>query len=78
LTFGNNNSIIVVEKGSEIMNKYIDHLTVAEYERIVGWLEDLQTLWEEQNKDNIKTKSYVELRFTIPKIKNIIKKYKKS
>jgi hypothetical protein len=60
------------------MNKYIDHLTVAEYEDIVMWLEELQTLWEEQSKEVVKQKYYVKLRFTIPKIKKIIEKYKKS
>ena len=47
------------------MNKYIDNLTVKEYEEI------------EKMKRTGNTKEYVELRFVILKIQNIIKKYKK-
>lgn len=60
------------------MNKYIDHLTVSEYETIKNQL--MKRLEEEEKtmKETGNTKTYVELRFILLKIKRIIEKYKKS
>lgn len=60
------------------MNKYIDNLTVAEYENIERWLKKLEPIMNQEMKKTQKTKNYVELRFTIIKIQKIIKKYKKT
>lgn len=60
------------------MNKYIDNLTVAEYENIERWLKKLEPIMNQEMKKTQKTKDYVELRFTIIKIQKIIKKYKKT
>lgn len=60
------------------MNKYIDNLTVAEYENIEKWLKRLEPIMNQEMKETQKTKDYVELRFTIIKIQKIIKKYKKT
>ena len=60
------------------MNKYIDNLTVAEYENIERWLKKLEPIMNQEMKETQKTKDYVELRFTIIKIQKIIKKYKKT
>ena len=60
------------------MNKYIEHLTVAEYENIEKWLKRLEPIMNEEMKQTQQTKEYVELRFTIIKIQKIIKKYKKT
>lgn len=60
------------------MNKYIDNLTVAEYENIERWLKKLEPVMNQEMKETQKTKDYVELRFTIIKIQKIIKKYKKT
>lgn len=60
------------------MNKYIDNLTVAEYENIERWLKRLEPIMNQEMKETQKTKDYVELRFTIIKIQKIIKKYKKT
>lgn len=60
------------------MKGYIDHLTIAEYEFIQS---QLKLRLEEENKRMIETgekKNYVELRFILIKIKNLIEKYKKS
>lgn len=60
------------------MNKYIDNLTVAEYENIEKWLKRLEPIMNQEMKETQKTKDYVELRFTIIKVQKIIKKYKKT
>lgn len=60
------------------MKGYIDHLTIAEYEFIQS---QLKLRLEEENRRMIETgekKNYVELRFILIKIKNLIEKYKKS
>ena len=60
------------------MKGYIDHLTIAEYEFIQS---QLKLRLGEENKRMIETgekKNYVELRFILIKIKNLIEKYKKS
>ena len=56
------------------MNKYIDNLTVAEYENIEKWLKRLEPIMNQEMKETQKTKDYVELRFTIIKVQKIIKK----
>lgn len=60
------------------MNKYINNLTVAEYENIEKWLKRLEPIMNKEMKETQQTKDYVELRFTIIKIQKIIKKYKKT
>ena len=60
------------------MNRYIDNLTVAEYENIEKWLKRLEPIMNKEMKETQQTKDYVELRFTIIKIQKIIKKYKKT
>lgn len=60
------------------MKGYIDHLTIAEYEFIQS---QLKLRLEEENKRMIETgekKNYIELRFILIKIKNLIEKYKKT
>lgn len=61
------------------INKYIDQLTVKEYEQIniqLGYrLEQVAKEMEEGKADQ---KDYVNLRFLQHKIKNIIKKYRKN
>lgn len=60
------------------MKGYIDHLTIAEYEFIQS---QLRLRLEEENKRMIETgekKNYIELRFILIKIKNLIGKYKKT
>ena len=59
------------------MNKYIDNLTIKEYEEIEKFLKKLEPIENEKMKRTGNTKEYVELRFVILKIQNIIKKYKK-
>ena len=59
------------------MNKYIDHLTLEEY-RIIR--EQLKARLEDLNKSintEIGKKKYIQVRFIILKIDNIIKKYEK-
>ena len=60
------------------MNKYIDHLTVEEYKIIK---EQLKARLPELTK-KIATpqgkKNYIDTRFLIIKIENIIKKYEKN
>lgn len=60
------------------MNKYINNLTVAEYENIEKWLKRLEPIMNQEMKETQQTKDYIELRFTIIKIQKIIKKYKKN
>jgi len=81
LTFRNNNSIIIIEikrREKKDMNKYIDNVTIKEYEQINRWLKDIvEPKLKEEMQQTGEQKEYVELRFTILKILNIIKKYKK-
>ena len=60
------------------MNKYIDNLTVAEYEQIEKFLRTLEPTLNAEMKATGNTKNYVELRFIILKIQKIIKKYKRN
>ena len=59
------------------MNKYIDYITIKEYEFIQTQLKERleeEKLKMEKTKN---TKTYVELRFILLKIDRIIKKHKK-
>ena len=59
------------------MNKYIDHLTVEEYKIIKEQLKArLPELTKRMDTPQGK-KSYIDTRFLIIKIENIIKKYEK-
>lgn len=60
------------------MNRYIDNLTVAEYETLNKFLEKLEPILNEEMKKTGNTKEYIELRFIKIKILKIIKKYKKT
>lgn len=59
------------------MNKYINNLTVKEYEEILQFLRELEPIEKQKMEKTKETKSYVELRFLIIKIKKIIDRYKK-
>lgn len=59
------------------MNKYVDHLTIEEYKTIREQLKlRIDDLKNGINSD-IGRKKYIETRFIILKIDNIIKKYEK-
>lgn len=59
-------------------NKYIDQLTVKEYEQIDLQLSyRLEQVAKEMQEGKASQKDYVDLRFLQHKIKNIIKKYRK-
>lgn len=59
------------------MNRYIDHLTINEYKVIQRQLtERLNTLKQEMEQTEEK-KEYIETRFILIKIKNILQKYEK-
>lgn len=60
------------------MNKYIDNLTVKEYQNIEKWLKRIQPILNQEMVETGNQKEYVELRFTILKIQNVIKKYQKN
>ena len=61
-----------------MMNKYIDQLTVKEYEQIDLQLSyRLEQISREMQEGKANQKDYVDLRFLQHKIKNIIKKYRK-
>ena len=59
------------------MKKYIDHLTVEEYELIKEQLKVRLPELAQKTGDEIGKRKYIETRFIILKIENIIKKYKK-
>lgn len=59
------------------MNKYIENLTVAEYETLIRLLKKLEPVENKQMKESGNTKDYVELRCLIIKMQKIVKKYKK-
>ena len=60
------------------MNKYIDHLTVEEYKIIKEQLKaKLPELTKKIDTPQSK-KNYIDTRFLIIKIENIIKKYEKN
>ena len=58
------------------MNKYIDHLTINEYEQILAFMDMCEDKLKMQVSEG-NSKPYIEYRFIKLKIKNIIKKYKK-
>jgi hypothetical protein len=58
-------------------NKYIDHLTLEEYNIIEKLLKKYKTLEETKMKETGNTKDYIALRFLLIKIKNIKEKYTK-
>lgn len=60
------------------MNKYIDNLTVAEYETLAKLLKKLEPIENKEMKTTGETKTYIELRFILLKIQRIIEKYKKN
>lgn len=60
------------------MNKYIDKMTVKEYEQTLKWLKEIEPIKKKEMEETGNQKEYVELRFTELKIMNIIKQYKKS
>ena len=61
-----------------MISKYIDQLTVKEYEQIDLQLSyRLEQISREMQEGKANQKDYVDLRFLQHKIKNIIKKYRK-
>lgn len=60
------------------MNKYVDNLTVKEYQNIEKWLKRIQPILNQEMVETGNQKEYVELRFTILKVQNVIKKYQKN
>lgn len=61
-----------------MISKYIDQLTVKEYEQIDLQLSyRLEQISREMQEGKANKKDYVDLRFLQHKIKNIIKKYRK-
>lgn len=59
------------------MKKYIDHLTVEEYRTIQRELKARLDTLKKEMEETGNTKKYVEIRFIILKITNLIKKYEK-
>lgn len=59
------------------MNKYIDYITVKEYEFIQTQLKERLAEEKLKMEKTKNTKTYVELRFILLKIDRIIKKHKK-
>ena len=59
------------------MNKYVDHLTIEEYKTIREQLKLRLDSLKENISTEIGKKKYIETRFIILKIDNIIKKYEK-
>lgn len=79
MTFVLNYSIIIIEKERRVeqMNKYVDHLTIDEYKTIREQLKlRLDDLKQGINSE-IGKRKYIETRFIIIKIDQIIKKYEK-
>jgi hypothetical protein len=59
------------------MNKYIDHLTVNEYETVNRLLKKLEPIENTNMRETGFKKDYIELRCLMIKIDNIVKKYKR-
>ena len=59
------------------MNKYIDHLTLEEYNLIEKLLKKYEEQEEREMKETGYTKDYIGLRFILIKIKRIKEKHKK-
>lgn len=60
------------------MNKYIDKMTVADYETVIRLLKKFEPIENKEMRATGQTKDYVDLRFSIIKMQNIVKKYKKN
>lgn len=60
------------------MNKYIDHLTLEEYNLIEKLLKKYEEQEEEEMKKTGYTRDYIGLRFILVKVKRIKEKYKKN
>lgn len=60
------------------MNKYIDHLTLEEYNLIEKLLKKYEEQEEREMKETGYTKDYIGLRFILIKIKRIKEKHKKN
>lgn len=59
------------------MNKYIDHLTVSEYETLIRLLKKYEPLENQKMIETGNKKDYIENRCLTLKMQQIIKKYKK-
>ena len=59
------------------MNRYIDHLTVEEYNTLIRLLNKYKPLEEENMKRTKYKKDYIDLRFLVIKMQGIVKKYSK-
>lgn len=59
------------------MNRYIDHLTVEEYNALIRLLNKYKPLEEENMKRTEYKKDYIDLRFLVIKMQGIVKKYSK-
>lgn len=59
------------------MNKYIDYLTIREYEIIVNQMKARLPELKANITNEDSKKQYIELRFIILKIEKIIQKHKK-
>ena len=59
------------------MNRYIDHLTVEEYNKLIRLLNKYKPLEEENMKRTEYKKDYIDLRFLVIKMQGIVKKYSK-
>lgn len=60
------------------MNKYIDHLTLEEYNLIEKLLKKYEEQEEKKMKKTGYTRDYIGLRFILVKVKRIKEKYKKN
>lgn len=60
------------------MNKYIDHLTLEEYNLIEKLLKKYEEQEEKEMKKTGYTRDYIGLRFILVKVKRIKEKYKKN
>lgn len=59
------------------MNRYIDHLTVEEYNTLIRLLNKYKPLEEENMKRTEYKKDYIDLRCLTLKMQGIVKKYSK-
>lgn len=59
------------------MNRYIDHLTIEEYNTLIRLLNKYKPLEEENMKRTDYKKDYIGLRFLVIKMQGIVKKYSK-
>lgn len=59
------------------MKKYIDKVTVPEYRTLVRLLKKLEPIERAEMQETGEKRDYIELRFLIIKMQEIIKKYEK-